>query len=106
MRAFAVPASVLVPLLLLGSCRPPAPVLGPLPSGAAVQRYDEALATWTRRSRAYRRMESRIIVSATCLSARFRAARDAEYVRLFGASPQELDAWRRGLEEAAAEHDV
>ena len=102
-RRRTTPALLL--LLLLSACGPASSVLGPPITGAAPD-YDDALATWTRRTRIYRNLESRVNVAATYLSPRFRAAMAAEHQRIYTPTAAEFEAWSASLEDESAHSEV
>ena len=99
------PASLFLIFILFSACGPTSAVLGP-PTTRAAPDYDDALATWTRRARVYRKLESRVNVAATYLSPRFRAAMAAEHQRIFAPTAAELEAWSASLEDEASLSEV
>jgi len=105
-RPRTLTAPSLIPLLLLLACGPAAPLLGPLPAGTPAADYDDALGTWTREARVYRKLESRIIAAATYLSPRFIEAMAAEQRRVFTSTAAELATWRQGHTDKTARSEV
>ena len=104
-RTTPAPLLLLLLLILFSACGPTAPVLGPATAGATPD-YDDALATWTRRARVYRNLESRVIVAATYLSPRFLAAMASEHERIFAPTASELEAWSASQEDESSRCEV
>ncbi len=99
---------ILLPILLLvlTACGAAAPNLAPHPAGTPAADYDDALATWTRKTKVYRKLESRITASATYLSPRFIEAMAAERRRVFSPTETELAVWRKGRTDETARSEV
>ena len=105
-RSYSALALSYTLILFATSCGPAVTSLGPTAAGTPPAEYDDAHSTWTRTTKVYKKLESRVITSATYLSPPFLAAMAEERRRVFSPTESELATWVKARKDESARSEV